>query len=303
MIPIYLVTGFLGSGKTTLLREIYRHNSGRRLIYLINEFSVRDVDTDVLELSAGQVISVAGGSIFCTCKVSEFVSTLQKILKRNAEGSGQYEGLVIEASGIADPTVIRTLLQDSGLADQFRIERIICVTDSVTLPKLMHTLPNIKKQVSAADRVVLNKIDLVGQDTVETVRKQVITLNNRAELVETTYGSFLQNPLETPSAIKEWPAGRSAHEPPQGFEKFSLQSRKRIHTGRIRELITAHLEDLYRIKGFFHDEEGMIMQLDYSLSGGLRLEPGTGTPKIHLEFIYHPRIREELRHRIRTWSH
>ena len=62
MIPLMLVNGFLGSGKTTLLRRIVERNSARRYVYLINEFSPTDIDSQVLQVDEDCLVSIAGGS-------------------------------------------------------------------------------------------------------------------------------------------------------------------------------------------------------------------------------------------------
>jgi G3E family GTPase len=75
-IPIWLVVGFLGSGKTTVLRRLVHHAHGRELLFIVNEFSAVDVDAGLVEREGGTAIAVAGGSIFCRCLITEFISTL-----------------------------------------------------------------------------------------------------------------------------------------------------------------------------------------------------------------------------------
>ena len=79
MIALSLVTGFLGSGKTTYLRRLVEQYRGRRLVFLVNEFSPVDVDGPVLRSAEDDVVSLPGGSIFCTCLVTQFVHTLERI--------------------------------------------------------------------------------------------------------------------------------------------------------------------------------------------------------------------------------
>jgi G3E family GTPase len=75
-IPIYLIVGFLGSGKTTLLKRLVNATEGLHYLYVINEFSAVDVDAGQIEKEGGVAIAVAGGSIFCRCLISEFVSEM-----------------------------------------------------------------------------------------------------------------------------------------------------------------------------------------------------------------------------------
>ena len=75
-VPVWLVVGFLGAGKTTLLRRLVKSPGGRKLAFVVNEFSDVDVDAGLVAQEGGVAVSVAGGSIFCHCKVTEFVNVL-----------------------------------------------------------------------------------------------------------------------------------------------------------------------------------------------------------------------------------
>ena len=116
--PIWLVVGFLGAGKTTLLRRLVHHANGRGLLFIVNEFSAVDVDAGLVEREGGTALAVAGGSIFCRCLVTEFISTLSRVSEGIPMRTGeilQPQGVVIEASGMADPRSMKRLLQESGL--------------------------------------------------------------------------------------------------------------------------------------------------------------------------------------------
>jgi G3E family GTPase len=96
MLPICLVTGFLGTGKTTFLKNIVAHNRGRKIVYLINEFSAHDVDGAIVSAENPNVVSIPGGSIFCKCLVTEFIGQLSKlnlfqsVLERRAYRGGPH---------------------------------------------------------------------------------------------------------------------------------------------------------------------------------------------------------------------
>ena len=82
MIPLALVTGFLGSGKTTYLKQLIDRYHDRKLVWLVNEFSARDVDAAVLGGETADVVSIAGGSIFCRCLATEFIAHLRDLPAR-----------------------------------------------------------------------------------------------------------------------------------------------------------------------------------------------------------------------------
>jgi len=179
--PIWLVVGFLGAGKTTLLRRLVHATLGRRLVYVVNEFSAVDVDAGLIEREGGVAIGVPGGSIFCHCLITEFVDVLRRIIDGVPGRDGvvfQPEGVVIEASGMADPRSMRRLLVESGLDHLFHVAGVTAVVDPGTLMKLLLVLPNIRGQVESADLVLLNKSDLHLPEAIEKVQNKIRSLRH-----------------------------------------------------------------------------------------------------------------------------
>ena len=180
------MVGFLGAGKTTLLRKLVHATQGRRLVYVVNEFSAVDVDAGLIEREGGSAIGVPGGSIFCRCLVSEFVSVLRRVADGIPGRDGvvfQPDGIVIEASGIADPRSMQRLLAESGLNTIFHLAGVTAVVDPGTLMKLLLVLPNIRGQIEAADLILLNKSDLHSLETVEKVLKKLQAINPHATVI------------------------------------------------------------------------------------------------------------------------
>ncbi len=267
MIPICLITGFLGSGKTTLLERIARRESDRRLIYLVNEFNTADVDGERVAGFAGDVVTVAGGSIFCRCKVAEFLSQLQAIADRLADRP--FDGVVIEASGIADPRVVRRMLDDAGLADRFTVARVVVVVDPGRFGKLLATLPNITAQVEAADLAVVNKTDLHDEAALDETEQALRRIHDGIEIIRTAHGAA---PFDLFAASGERDAGGElAPGVDPNFAKFVLTLPEPIQADRLREVISTLGDDLYRAKGFAR-VGGRWAYVDHA-AGVLRIEP------------------------------
>ncbi|MCI0513117.1 GTP-binding protein [candidate division KSB1 bacterium] len=285
-IPIFLISGFLGSGKTTLLKEIYNRNRQRRLVYLINDFSVRDVDATRFSETDADIVSVPGGSIFCTCLVTKFVNQMREIFQRHSTSDTQFEALVIEASGTANPAVISTLLRDTKLDTSFEIHSIISVTDPIALPKLLPTLPNIRLQIAAADRIILNKIDLVTADEIKKIEARIRSINPQAHLEKTTFCKIDWNPISIPTALVNQAGSESAHPPQPKYAKFSIQNGHKLDINLLTTLIKQHPDQFYRIKGFFFDGQQRLIHLDYSISSGLQITPAAVPAEAHIEFIF-----------------
>lgn len=182
-IPICLITGFLGSGKTSLLKHLLARHQGRRLACLVNEFSPDDIDAQWLARDHARVTAIPGGSIFCRCLVTEFISQLERI----REMREPVEGVVIEASGMANPEVIDRMLAETRLNTFFEVVHVVSLVDPGTFDRLRQTLPNIVAQIRASDTVLLNKTDLHSQSRVEQTESSLRELNPRLTIVRTEY--------------------------------------------------------------------------------------------------------------------
>jgi G3E family GTPase len=302
MIPITLITGFLGSGKTTLLEEIYQKNRQRKLIYLINDFSVHDVDATFFSTDDRTIISVPGGSIFCTCLVTEFVKKLNEILTMAGKAADPFDGLVIEASGIANPSVIKTLLKESGMDRHFRLVSIISVADPVSFPKLQQTLPNIIQQIQSADHIILNKTDLVDSKVIDDVTEHLKKINSKSQIHVSQYCHIDFNPLDTTDYRRDQLTTDSAHKPDPAFAKFSIQKNRPLILDQLKQLVDKNPKSFYRIKGFILDEEEDTMYLDYSISTGLKLSSVKSKIRPHLEFIFKGTDSEMITEQLRLFS-
>ncbi len=260
-IPLALVTGFLGSGKTTLLRRLAaRAEEGRPLLFLVNEFSATDVDGVRLREAGLEAVTIAGGSVFCRCLVTEFVGHLREIAGR--WGRRAFAGVVVEASGMADPRVVGTMLAETGLDALFRLHSVTAVLDPVRFLKLLHTLPAIRSQIEAADVVMLNKTDLYAPEQVEVAANAARGINPLARLARTSY-------CETP--VDLFPAAPSPHGRSGEFAKcrdpnfrtLSVPLPGPVDLERLRTAVTAAGDDLYRLKGYA-EIDGRLARVDFA---------------------------------------
>mgnify|MGYP005838811077 CR=1 FL=1 len=256
MIPLLLIAGFLGSGKTTLLRRIAARRGGRRLLFLINEFSAVDVDGALARSAAGDaVVTVAGGSIFCRCKVTEFIETLSALRDRvRAEG---IEGVVVEASGMADPRAMTRLLRETRIESDYRLARIVVVVDPGRYLKVRRGLPAVEAQVGAADLILLNKCDVYDAETLSAAEAAVREANPSAGILRSMQADveFEWFPA-APRAIRtagEYAPCRDPH-----FETLVLDPGPAPEFERWRAALQAVRSDLYRVKGIVRRGGGRL---------------------------------------------
>ncbi len=279
MTPLCLVAGFLGSGKTTLLRRIAAANRGRRLLFLVNEFSPADVDGRTLAADGLDVLVLPGGSIFCRCLVTQFIGQLQAVARR-AE-IRPIDGVVIEASGMADPRVIARLLVETRLDARFSLARVIAVADPVRLLKLIRTLPAIRAQLEAADVVVLNKCDLAPASVCDEAEALARGLRPGATVMRTVRAEVDLDPF--PSAPPREPAGEYAACRDPAFDTFRVECAGPVDEARLAAAVAAAGEDLYRLKGFVRSG-GRVVSVQVA-GGAPALEPAPAAEGGPLELV------------------
>lgn len=256
---MHLVTGFLGSGKTTLMENLARRYQDRKIVWLVNEFSARDMDTARLAGAASDVVSIAGGSIFCRCKVTEFLDLLRSLPERF-----DADAVVIEASGMADPVVAGKLLCESGLDREYAISAVVAVVDPGSFLKLLHTLPNIRAQIEAATLVLVNKTDLHPSDRIALTEAAVREINPSASLVRTQYSATDAELFGAATSIAL--RGEVAPCVDPCFVKLEVALRDELGLNRLRQAVATVRDEIYRIKGVAK-AGGRRFRLDYSASG------------------------------------
>lgn len=289
--PIWLVVGFLGAGKTTLLRRLVRSPEGSGLAYVINEFSAVDVDAALVEREGGLALAVAGGSIFCRCLVSAFVDVLRRVSEGVPARDGTLvrpEGVVVEASGMADPRSMRRLLAESGLDARFHVAGVTAVVDPGTLMKLLLVLPNIRGQIESADLILLNKTDLHAPETVAAVRTKLASINPHAAVIRCTHGA-----VEPSVVLADGTSARAAQvdaafglcRDPH-YERETLLFSRPVPLEALRGTFDGAGEGFYRAKGQVLSDAGWVY-VDWS-GGRLSVEPCAPAGGSALVLIWNP---------------
>jgi len=190
-IPVTIFTGFLGAGKTTLLNWVLSENHGKKLAVIENEFGETGVDEEILvarEHSDEVMVEVKNGCICCTVR-GDLVQGLENLY---AKTGGKLDGVIIETTGLADPApVCQTFFVEKNISQWYRIDAVITVVDAKHLlqhldEKKPEGVENeSEEQLAFADRILLNKIDLVNAEELAEVRAKIKGVNSYAKIIET----------------------------------------------------------------------------------------------------------------------
>jgi len=268
MIPLALVTGFLGSGKTTLLRRIAERSAGKRLLFLVNEFSDVDVDGRLLSDLGGSVQALPGGSIFCRCLVTEFISALSAIPRDHPE----VEGVVVEASGIANPMVSEQMLRERKLNQSLTLSSVICVIDPGTFPTLTQTLPNIRAQVEASDQIIVNKTDLFDEEAIRRTEDEARRIRPDARLIRAVRCGMDLDLF--PARNARGLAGEYAECADPNYLRIRIPLPEGVDLETLRAAMASVEDVVYRIKGFVL-AEGALHRVDCTRAGTM-IESASG---------------------------
>jgi G3E family GTPase len=170
-IPVTIITGYLGAGKTTLVNKIINENKTHKIAIIENEIGEIPLDGDFIATKENKIYMINDCCLCCSYR-DDLVEALENIYQYK----DKYDYVIIETTGIADPSPIAmTFIMNSDIKDKFSLNGIITLVDSKTLLKHIMTTPEIKKQISFADLILLTKTDLANdlelRSVIETIRK------------------------------------------------------------------------------------------------------------------------------------
>lgn len=182
-IPVTVLTGFLGSGKTTLLNRILSEDHGLRIAIIENEFGEIGIDQDLVINADEEVFEMNNGCICCNVR-----GDLIRILAELSDRISEFDLVILETTGMADPgPVAQTFLVQEDIQENYQLDGIITLVDAKHVNKhLDEETDEVLAQVAFADRIIVNKIDLVSEDEKEAVKKRLQTMNSMAGIYEAT---------------------------------------------------------------------------------------------------------------------
>lgn len=181
LIPATILTGFLGSGKTTLLKRVLGEAHGQKIAIIENEFGEENIDNDILVTETKeQIVQMSNGCICCTIR-EDLRSTLQLLAAKKRKGLLDFDRVVIETTGLADPgPVAQTFFMDDEIAESYLLDSILTLVDAKHADQQLDDRQEARRQVGFADQIFISKTDLVSKEEVDALVHRLKHMNPRA---------------------------------------------------------------------------------------------------------------------------
>ena len=183
MINSFIITGFLGVGKTTMLTNTVKEHFGdKKIAIIVNEFGDVGIDSKILTNVHSEVLEISEGCICCQLS-EEFESGVIEIINKYNP-----EIIFVETSGASEPFPIFLSLQNLGIS----IEGVICVADAKNFNSYMDN-STAKYQVGGSNIIVINKTDLVTEEELKQVEKDIIVIKDEYNIKNNLTGKTVFN--------------------------------------------------------------------------------------------------------------
>ncbi|MGF6970588.1 G3E family GTPase [Paraburkholderia sp. WC7.3g] len=188
-IPTTILTGFLGAGKTTLLNRILTEHHGGRVAVIENEFGEAGIDNELLVQDGNeQIVEMNNGCICCTVR-GDLVRILSTLAARRESGELAFERVIIETTGLADPApVAQTFFVDDVVQEKYLLDAIVTVVDARHGGEQLDEHHEAQEQVGFADRILVSKVDLVGEEQAQQLMRRLRQMNPRATIRPAHFG-------------------------------------------------------------------------------------------------------------------
>ncbi|MEN9204437.1 MAG: GTP-binding protein [Thermostichales cyanobacterium DRC_bins_46] len=248
-IPVTILTGFLGSGKTTLLNRLLSGDHGLRIGVILNELGEIPIDGELVRVPESGLLELSNGCLCCTVREDFEQGALQLLAHVD-----RLDYLLIETTGIADPRQIAEIFVQRQFQEHTRLDSITTVVDAAEFEANLQRADSAYQQISCADILILNKIDLVTPSQQAAILASLRRYNSQAPCLTTTYAQVPLAQLLDVHAFRPEQPLRDPEEMPaapdhRGIESVSFVLRQPLDFGAFREFLEELPETVFRAKG------------------------------------------------------
>jgi G3E family GTPase len=281
-IPVYIITGFLGSGKTTFLNQFIHYQSDKRIIVVENEIGKTNIDGALIIESVEDVLELTAGCLCCNLN-EKLYDLLFDLAKRRSE----FDVLIIETTGIADPAAVAETIWTGGFMDKnYDLKNTICLADAQNMLQSIEQTDEARRQIAFSDIVLLNKCDLVDADRINDVKTIISDINPFAKVLQGHEGHFSHDDIlqysdhvKNRSEMQHKDISNNFTYKHKGIHTFTLVFDRPFDFPVLRRtlmlLLHVNKQQIYRIKGIIDIpdmENRIIIQSVYQ---SYRIEEGS----------------------------
>ena len=176
--PVTIITGFLGAGKTTYLSHLLASRSETRFAVIVNEFGEMGIDSELINSEQNDIIELNNGSLCCTLS-----SNIYDILNQLSSRSYEFDEIIIEATGVANPIGLATpFISHPLIKVHFPLKSITCLVDSELIEDQLQNILETMDQIVFSDYIIINKTDLVESAYPQFLKQKLHHLNPSATI-------------------------------------------------------------------------------------------------------------------------